>query len=1233
MTELLNMKKLYILLLVSVIQSLPGIINSALAGDDPCTATSLTVGTSFSAVTGSNSGATNSTIPDATCDGGNSDGDVWYSALAGANGTLIIETRPGTLTDIGMALYTGSSCSNITFLSCHAGGTPGFSNMPYKSLSGLTPGSQIWIRLWDVGNDDVGTFLISAYVNCSASVSITGPSSGCSATPSQFCATAGFTTYSWTGGYATTCINVNATATYTVTVTDADGCTATKSKSYTLNASPTISITGPSSACSSESPQLCAPNGFSNYSWSTGASSKCISPTSTGAYTATVTNSKGCTASDTKLISIYTSPTISVTGPSSKCSGATVQLCVSTGYNNYSWSNSGTTACINPLTTATYTATVTDVNGCTATASKAFTVNALPSVTITGASTGCTATGIQLCAGTFTSYSWSTGATTSCITPTTTGSYSVTVTNSAGCTGSSSKSITINQSPTVAITGPTSGCAGAGVQLCTGTNSSYSWSTGATTSCITPTSTGTFTVTATNASGCTGSASKAFTINANPSVSITGPSSGCAGAGLQLCTGTNSSYSWSTGATTMCITPAATGSYTVTATNASGCTGSASKTFTISAPLTVSLTGPSNACPGSNPQICVSGNYSSYSWSNGGTSSCISPSNSGSYTVTVTNSSGCTGTASKSITYYPAASVAVTGPTSACSGTSAQLCATSGLTSYSWSTGSSSTCISPTTSGTYTVTATNSNGCTGTASRTFTSLSRPSSSITGPVSICNGGSVQLCAPAGNSNYLWSDNSTNSCLTASSNGTYSVTVTGSNGCTSSSSHSLIIDPAFSMAVTGPTTACYGSNPQLCATSGSFTYQWSNGATTNCISPSTSGIYSVIATNPAGCTNNASLGLTVYSQLSATVSGQSSACIGSVIQLCATSGSTSYAWSTGATTSCINVNNSGVYSVTIADGNGCTTSASKTVTFSNSISVQITGPVSGCIGSSSTLCVPTGYSSYAWNTGETSECINVSSSGNYSVTVHDQIGCVANDFYTLPFNTPPTVNITGSSIICSGTATNWCATPGLSSYQWSNGGTSDCINISNEATYTITITDANGCAASASSDLQVVNIMPAIFESGGLLVCDTFNTDFTYNWLINGQPTGCTSQSCSPSFSGIYSVEVTHTTSGCTESATYNYINDGIPSVNSQFSINIYPNPFSGNKFTIDFNDLSSEKINMKIVDAIGKLIYDKSLTIPDNAYTLPVNLPSYVSGIYYVTITSKKGVIGKRIVAN
>ena len=162
---------------------------------------------------------------------------------------------------------------------------------------------------------------------------------------------------------------------------------------------------------------------------------------------------------------------------------------------------------------------------------------------------------------------------------------------------------------------------------------------------------------------------------------------------------------------------------------------------------------------------------------------------------------------------------------------------------------------------------------------------------------------------------------------------------------------------------------------------------------------------------------------------------------------------------------------------------------------------------------------------------------------------------------------------------------------------------------------------------------LNIMPAIFESGGLLVCDTFNTDFTYNWLINGQPTGCTSQSCSPSFSGIYSVEVTHTTSGCTESATYNYINDGIPSVNSQFSINIYPNPFSGNKFTIDFNDLSSEKINMKIVDAIGKLIYDKSLTIPDNAYTLPVNLPSYVSGIYYVTITSKKGVIGKRIVAN
>jgi hypothetical protein len=204
--------------------------NTKVSGqDDPCSATALTVGITCASINANNTGATNSVVPDATCNGGVSDGDVWFTALVGANGTLVVKLSPGTLTDVGMAIYTGTSCSALTFNSCTAGGNPSSPNMPMKSLSGMTPGSEVWIRVWDVDNDDVGTFNICAYVNCSASVTITGAATGCSANLTQICATAGFASYSWTGGTTLSCLNVNSTGTYTVTATDADGCTATDS--------------------------------------------------------------------------------------------------------------------------------------------------------------------------------------------------------------------------------------------------------------------------------------------------------------------------------------------------------------------------------------------------------------------------------------------------------------------------------------------------------------------------------------------------------------------------------------------------------------------------------------------------------------------------------------------------------------------------------------------------------------------------------------------------------------------------------------------------------------------------------------------------------------------------------------------------------------------------------------------------------------------------------------------
>jgi len=341
-----------------------------------------------------------------------------------------------------------------------------------------------------------------------------------------------------------------------------------------------------------------------------------------------------------------------------------------------------------------------------------------------------------------------------------------------------------------------------------------------------------------------------------------------------------------------------------------------------------------------------------------------------------------------------------------------------------------------------------------------------------------------------------------------------------------------------------------------------------------------------------------------------------------------------WSTAETTSCIDVNSSGTYTCTISDANGCSATASKTVTFSSSINVNITGPASGCTGSSATLCVPSGYSSYAWSTGATTDCITVNSAGNYSVTVHDAVGCVANSFYNLPFNNPPAVSINGPSVICDGNLATWCATPGFNDYQWSNGGNGDCIVISSDTTYSVVITDINGCTASTAADLTVIAITPTIIESGGLLICDTVNPNYTYEWLLNGLATGCSGDTCQPTFSGTYTVIVTDTIYGCISSATYNYISTGLPAFRqNDFDIVLYPNPVDGNEFYVMVSGLASDKVIIDVLDAVGKQVYSGDYRPESDNDIHKIAMPERMAGIYFVRIQTKNGLIVRRISAN
>src|SRR5690606_28120882 len=134
----------------------------------------------------------------------------------------------------------------------------------------------------------------------------------------------------------------------------------------------------------------------------------------------------------------------------------------------------------------------------------------------------------------------------------------------------------------------------------------------------------------------------------------------------------------------------------------------------------------------------------------------------------------------------------ITGDNSICQGQSTELCAPAGASGYSWSTGATTRCITVSTAGTYSVTVTD-EGCTNICSRTVTVSPLPACTISGDASLCEGQSTQLCVPAGASSYLWSTGATTNCIMVSSAGTYSVTVTNTNGCTTTCSKSVTVNP--------------------------------------------------------------------------------------------------------------------------------------------------------------------------------------------------------------------------------------------------------------------------------------------------------------------------------------------------------------------------------------------------------------------------------------------------------
>ncbi|HEU5289567.1 MAG TPA: hypothetical protein VFU05_02915, partial [Cyclobacteriaceae bacterium] len=475
----------------------------------------------------------------------------------------------------------------------------------------------------------------------------------------------------------------------------------------------------------------------------------------------------------------------------------------------------------------------------------------------------------------------------------------------------------------------------------------FVWSTGQTGASISvnPSATTTYTVTGTS-NGCSGTAS--VTVFVNSPVSITAsasPSVICVGGSATLtASGNASSYIWSTGQTgaSIVVNPTTTTTYSVTGTNAAGCSASASVTVGVSAPpIVTAFASPSVICVGGSATLTASG-ASNFVWSTGqtGASIVVNPSTTTTYVVTGTNAGGCS--ASASVTVFVNGSInvfAAASPSTICAGGSSTLIA-SGADSYFWSTGQTGAniVVSPSATTTYTVTGTSVGGCSATASVTvFVNGSISVTATASPSVICPGGLATLTAVGANS-YIWSTGQAGASIVVSPTVTtsYFVTGTSTGGCTSTASVTVFVNGATGVTATAsPSTICAGSSSTLTA-SGANSFVWSTGqvGASIVVSPSVTTTYTVTGTTGSCSAGTASVTVFVNPKPNVTCTASPSTVLLGLASTLTASGAATYQWSTGAIGSTIIVIPllTTTYSVTGTAANGCSNTASATVTVS-------------------------------------------------------------------------------------------------------------------------------------------------------------------------------------------------------------------------------------------------------------------------------------------------------------
>lgn len=812
--------------------------------------------------------------------------------------------------------------------------------------------------------------------------------------------------------------------------------------------------------------------------WSNGFTSEDISSLDAGNYSVTLSDAEGCSLIQTYSV-VNNTGTLAISGSSitnELCGNSQggVNVTVSGGAMPYSfsWSNGATTEDISGVAAGNFLLTITDANGCQLTQNFAVVNNSGTLVQTWGNVVDIVcdepvgSIDISVSGGVPPYiYLWSNSATTQDLINLGAGTFSCQITDQAGCIINTPVYTVQNTPGTLFVSNINSDnevCGNSqGEILLTVSGGtipySYLWSNGPTSQNITGLSAGTYSCTITDNNGCALSTGPVNIINESGSLQLLSIASfdevcsnGDGSINLEV-TGGTSPYQilWNTMSTSEDLVSLSAGSYNCVVTDASGCEISANATISNnSGTLSIDNAVVTNENCGDGTgaiNLIISGGSPAYNylWSNAATTEDLVGLNAGTYSVTVTDISGCEASASVSVANnsgaFSATLNSIVNESCGASDGSIDISVSGGSVPYSylWSNSATSEDLTLLAAGTYSCTVTDNVGCIVNVgpfvvNNSSGSLSVSSVVITDEDCNLNNGAINISVAGGAPayNYLWSTTATSEDITGLNSGTYSVTITDQNGCEVTQNYVVNNDPG-TLAISSVLISDEVCNNNLGAIdisvtggSGSYTYSWNSGPTSQDISNLSSGSYSVTVTDGVGCSvNSGSLALVNnpgnFTLVSMNVIDETCGDGGGSINVTTTGGSVpvNYAWNSGPTTQDISSLSSGTYSAIATDASGCVLNYSVVVN-NDPGSLATSAPVitaATCVGSNGAIDISvsggTPLYNYVWSNGSVTEDITNLAPGNYTVNISDVSGCSITETYVVGDNGgSPVINST-------------------------------------------------------------------------------------------------------------------------------------------------------------------------------------------------------------------------------